>query len=63
MQRGDDDDEALEPHPDVDQDASAIQNITGMLLRARFDQKSCGTTTLQKIIIQKTQAYGPNGRG
>ena len=27
-------------------------HITGMLVRHRLDQKICGTTTLQKIIVQ-----------
>src|ERR1700733_10455257 len=32
-------------------------NITGMLVRKRLNQNTCGERTLQEIIVQYAQAY------
>ena len=37
-------------------------NITGMLVRNFLNQKTCGLRTLQEIIVQYAQAYGPPAR-
>src|SRR5215467_11920579 len=37
-------------------------NSAGMLVRIRLDQKNCGLMTLQLIIVQYAQAYGPSAR-
>ena len=38
---------------------SAITNSAGGLDRTRRNQSACGSTTLQRISVQYTGAYGP----
>ncbi len=39
-----------------------ITNMAAMLVRMRLNQNSCGTSTLQEIMIQYAHQYGPNAR-
>ena len=51
VQRGHDDHEPLEPHADVHEDRDD-EHDHEMFWRTFLNQKSCGMTTLQTIMIQ-----------
>src|SRR5437868_2476339 len=39
-----------------------MTNMNGTFVRSFFDQKNCGESTLQEIIVQYAHAYGPIAR-